>query len=109
MPRGTTLRNIRIPDELWDAVLRKADDEGRNASEVIREYLARWVARPPRNATSEMNIEADNVLDLYVEYMAYDNNGDGEYDEIDNETLRWNFIDAAVELLEKLTNRKIAE
>jgi len=48
MPRGTTLRNIRIPDDLWDAVLRKASEEGRNASEVVREYLEKWVTRPPR-------------------------------------------------------------
>jgi hypothetical protein len=48
MPRGTTLRNIRIPDELWDAVLRKAELEGRNASEVVREYLTKWVTKPPR-------------------------------------------------------------
>lgn len=48
MPRGTTLRNIRIPDELWGAVLRKAEAEGRNASEVVREYLEKWITRPPR-------------------------------------------------------------
>jgi hypothetical protein len=48
MPRGTTLRNIRIPDDLWDAVLRKAEAEGRNASEVVREYLEKWITRPPR-------------------------------------------------------------
>lgn len=46
--KGTTSRNIRIPDDLWDAVLRKAEAEGRNASDVVREYLARWVTRPPR-------------------------------------------------------------
>jgi hypothetical protein len=42
---NTTLRNIRIPDDLWEAVLRKAEAEGRNASEVTRELLARWVKR----------------------------------------------------------------
>jgi predicted CopG family antitoxin len=49
MPRGTTLRNVRIPDDLWDAALRKAQDEGRSVSEVIREYLAKWVMRPARS------------------------------------------------------------
>ena len=48
MARGTTLRNIRIPDELWDAVLLKAEAEGRNASEVVRSYLTKWVTLPPR-------------------------------------------------------------
>jgi hypothetical protein len=98
MPRGTTLRNIRIPDDLWDAVLRKSELEGRNASEVIREYLAGWVLRPP-------HMEPNAVLDLYVKYMEYDNAGDGKYDETQNESLRWDFIDAAVELLNVLTGR----
>ena len=48
MPSGTPLRNIRIPDDLWDAVLSKADAEGRNASEVVRELLSKWLMRPPR-------------------------------------------------------------
>jgi predicted HicB family RNase H-like nuclease len=48
MSRGTTLRNVRIPDELWDAALRKAGEEGRSVSEVVREHLERWVTRPPR-------------------------------------------------------------
>ena len=43
MARGTTLRNIRIPDILWDAVLRATADEGTNASEVVRELLSKWV------------------------------------------------------------------
>lgn len=102
MPRGTTLRNIRIPDDLWDAVLRKADDEGRNASEVVREYLNAWVLRPP-------HMEANAVLDLYVKYVEYDNAGDGKYDEAENETLRWDFIDSAVELLNVLTGRNVGD
>lgn len=48
MPRGTTLRNVRVPDELWDAALRKAAAEGRSVSEVIRGCLEVWVTRPPR-------------------------------------------------------------
>lgn len=47
-PRGTTLRNIRVDDELWQAVQAKAEAEGRSVSEVVRELLARWVKRPPR-------------------------------------------------------------
>jgi hypothetical protein len=59
------------------------------------------------SAMSDMNIEANQVLDLYIKYMDYDNHFDGEYDDEDNENLRWDFIDAAVELLEKLTDRKV--
>lgn len=46
MSRGTTLRSIRINDELWEAVQDKAAAEDRNASEVVRELLAKWVTRP---------------------------------------------------------------
>jgi hypothetical protein len=48
MPKGTTSRNVRIGDDLWAAVLAKAESEGRTASEVVRELLSRWVMRPPR-------------------------------------------------------------
>ncbi len=48
MARGTALRNIRIPDELWTAARAKAEAEGRDVSTVIREYLSKWVTRPPR-------------------------------------------------------------
>lgn len=45
MPRGTTLRNIRVDDDLWQAAQAKAEAEGRSVSEVVRELLARWVKR----------------------------------------------------------------
>lgn len=45
MSAGTTLRNVRIPDEVWDAAKAKAEAEGRSVSEVIRTYLERWVRR----------------------------------------------------------------
>lgn len=40
---GTKKRPIRMPDELWDAVLVKAEAEGTNASEVIRRLLSEWL------------------------------------------------------------------
>lgn len=43
MPPGTTLRNVRIPDQLWDAALARAQDEDTSVSEVIRELLQEWV------------------------------------------------------------------
>jgi Arc/MetJ-type ribon-helix-helix transcriptional regulator len=45
MPPGTTLRNVRVPDELWDAALARAEDEHTNVSEVVRELLQEWVDR----------------------------------------------------------------
>lgn len=48
MPRGTTLRNVRIDDDLWEAAQAKAEAEGRDVSKVVRELLGRWVKRPPR-------------------------------------------------------------
>ena len=45
MPPGTTLRNVRVPDGLWDAALARADDEQTNVSEVVRELLQQWVDR----------------------------------------------------------------
>jgi hypothetical protein len=48
MPRGTTLRNVRIDDELWSAAKTKAAAEGSDVSTVLRELLGRWVTRPPR-------------------------------------------------------------
>lgn len=43
MSKGTTIRGIRIPDDLWDAARRKAEAEGRNLSEIIREALQEYV------------------------------------------------------------------
>lgn len=47
-PPGTTLRAIRINDELWSAVQAKAESEGRTVSDVVRDYLKRWVAQPAK-------------------------------------------------------------
>lgn len=41
----TPLRNIRIDDDLWNAALAKAENEGSNLSEVIREWLETWVKK----------------------------------------------------------------
>lgn len=49
-PRGTTLRNVRVDDNLWNAAKAKAEAEGRSVSEVVRELLERWVKRPPKLA-----------------------------------------------------------
>lgn len=43
MPPGTTLRNVRISDDLWDAALARAEKENTSVSEVIRDLLQQWV------------------------------------------------------------------
>jgi hypothetical protein len=43
MSRGTTLRNVRVSDELWTSAQQKADAEGLSVSEVIRSLLEAWV------------------------------------------------------------------
>lgn len=40
---ATPHRTIRIPNELWDAVKRKAADEEVTVSEVVIQLLTKWV------------------------------------------------------------------
>ena len=43
MAPGTTLRNIRIGDELWQAAQRYADAHGTTVSDLLREHLTELV------------------------------------------------------------------
>lgn len=45
MPRGTTLRNVRVADPLWSAALSIARARGESLSDVIRAALERYVKR----------------------------------------------------------------
>lgn len=45
MPRGTTLRNVRVPDDLWRRALAVARLRDEPLSQVIREALRRYVQR----------------------------------------------------------------
>ena len=47
MSRGTTIRNVRVPDDLWDAALARAEEQGTSVSEVIRQCLEAWIAKKP--------------------------------------------------------------
>lgn len=38
----TPLRNVRVPDAIWDAAKEKATAEGRTLSEVVVAYLTRY-------------------------------------------------------------------
>jgi hypothetical protein len=41
----TTPRAIRIPDDLWEAALAKAEENGDTVSDVVRRALERYVKR----------------------------------------------------------------
>jgi hypothetical protein len=43
MPDGTPLRNVRVPNDLWQSAMAKALDRGENLSEVIRRALEKYV------------------------------------------------------------------
>lgn len=61
----TPLRNIRVPDELWDAAMAEAKTEGRTLTDVIVSDLHRYVNRRRReqgalDAEPEPPEESDN-------------------------------------------------
>jgi hypothetical protein len=41
--RGTTLRNVRVSDDLWGAALRRAEEDQTTVSEALRTLLQAWV------------------------------------------------------------------
>lgn len=43
MGEHTKVRGVRIPDDLWNAALEKAEREGTTVSEALRAFLTRWV------------------------------------------------------------------
>lgn len=43
----TPRRTVRIPDELWQDVKRKAADQDRTVTEVVIDLLRRWVRDYP--------------------------------------------------------------
>lgn len=45
MPRGTTLRNVRIDDARWVALGEVADEEGTDRSKLIRDMIDALLAR----------------------------------------------------------------
>lgn len=45
MSKGTTLRNVRVPDEIWGEARREADSRHENLSEVVREALVDYTRR----------------------------------------------------------------
>jgi negative regulator of replication initiation len=51
MPRGTTIRSIRVSNEVWDAAKAATELEGETISDVVRraliEYAEARVTAPP--------------------------------------------------------------
>lgn len=43
--RGTPHRGVRVPEELWQQALAKADARGEVLAEEIRKFLERYVQR----------------------------------------------------------------
>lgn len=61
----TPLRNIRVPDELWEAAKVEAKEEGRSLTDVIVSDLHRYVNRRRRErgaleGESQHSQESDN-------------------------------------------------
>lgn len=46
--RGTGRRTIRVPEDLWQAALSKAEERGEILSDEIRKFLERYVQRKPK-------------------------------------------------------------
>lgn len=42
----TPLRSFRIPDDLYEAAQKKAEEKGESVSDVVRRALERYVKRP---------------------------------------------------------------
>lgn len=43
MSKGTTIRNVRVPDELWDAAKAHAAEDNSDVSAAIRWFLQAWI------------------------------------------------------------------
>ncbi|GAA1992726.1 hypothetical protein GCM10009718_33040 [Isoptericola halotolerans] len=45
--RGTTLRNVRVSDEVWTAAREQAEKNGETVSDVVRRALVEYVTTSP--------------------------------------------------------------
>jgi hypothetical protein len=51
-PKKSETLEVRIPHEVKDALMRKAQAEGRSASEVVRSFIESYLAGKPKEARS---------------------------------------------------------
>ena len=49
----TPLRNLRVPDDVWQAAMAKARAEGRTLTDVLVAYLRRYISTPPKKRTDD--------------------------------------------------------
>ncbi|MEU1273005.1 hypothetical protein [Streptomyces sp. NPDC005799] len=49
----TPIRNVRVPDGIWDAVKAKAKAEGRTITDVVVTALHRYAATPTKTTAPE--------------------------------------------------------
>jgi hypothetical protein len=43
----TPLRNVRVPDDVWQPAMERAKENGETVSDVVRRALAEYVMPPP--------------------------------------------------------------
>ena len=43
----TPIRAIRIPSDTWERAKQKASEDGRNISDIVREYLEQYIEKAP--------------------------------------------------------------
>lgn len=71
MPRPATgetpKRNIRVPDDIWNAAKERAQDEGRTTAKVVNSYLARYGAQVPEGAEA---LDPWDVVNLVMRELA---------------------------------------
>lgn len=48
----SSVRSLRVPDELWDAATRQAAAEGQNISTLVRRLLMSYVGQQPDAAVT---------------------------------------------------------
>ncbi len=53
MSRGSPMRNVRVPNELWGRALARAEEEGTSVSAVIVGALEKWVGVDPCRSCGE--------------------------------------------------------
>lgn len=52
MARGTPLRNVRIPDSIWQPALQRASEHGESVSDVVRRALTEY-AQPDTDTDTD--------------------------------------------------------
>ena len=69
MPRPATgktpVRNLRVPDEIWDTALANARAEGRTITDVITTYLKRYNASAARKNARSVNVAVELTDGVY--------------------------------------------